>query len=89
MKPSVPQKLVHVKYDPAKTNVKALVKTINTKTSYRAREPKPTEKASAAGGGKRLAAGGSATTFDATAAKETAAKDAALKTVTLKIAGMH
>jgi hypothetical protein len=40
VKPSVPQKLVHVKYDPDKTNVKALVQRINAKTSYRAREPK-------------------------------------------------
>ena len=30
--------------DPQTTSVKELVKTINTKTSYRAREPKPAPK---------------------------------------------
>jgi hypothetical protein len=41
---SVPEKLVHVTFDPQLTSVKDLVKTINTKTEYRAREPKPDRK---------------------------------------------
>jgi copper chaperone CopZ len=45
IKPSVPDKLVHVKFDPQQTSVKQLVKTINEKTTYLAREPKPSSKA--------------------------------------------
>jgi hypothetical protein len=41
---SVPEKLVHVTFDPQRTSVKELVKTINTKTEYRAREPKRARK---------------------------------------------
>ena len=44
VKPSVEEKLVRVKFDPDQTSVKSLVQTINTKTSYRAREPKSSEK---------------------------------------------
>jgi len=44
VKPSVSEKLVRVTFDPKLTSVKQLVKTINTKTRYRAREPQPSGK---------------------------------------------
>lgn len=44
VKPSVSEKLVRVQFDPEQTSVKELVKTINEKTSYRCREPKPSGK---------------------------------------------
>jgi copper chaperone CopZ len=44
VKPSVDEKLVRVKFDPKQTSVKALVNQINTKTEYRASEPKATTK---------------------------------------------
>jgi copper chaperone CopZ len=43
VKPSVPEKVVRVTFDPDQTSVKALVNEINTKTSYKCSEPKKSD----------------------------------------------
>jgi copper chaperone CopZ len=47
VKPSIPEKVVRVRFDPDRTSVKALVREINGSTAFHANMPKPPAKAPA------------------------------------------